>query len=831
MGDIESNCEASGESSRLLSRKEESLALGSLYSGGMSRQYSESFPSTSTHNVPFKEERIEARYDLIDFTRFHTHSARIFEVIARGDDKALSDLLNKCTTEVHSIDSKGNTALHHVVASACREGDWNDSFYQCIKLLMSCEQMKINMPNKNGYTAIGLAAHHLHKKCMELMLKHPSFDRLYLDYYTGDRETTVREIIVENYPELQSLLPAPLIERLDSSDRCIQLLAALQGNKHKIFHENIRDLPNHNPWYDEPYHSSLLEIACQMKNRKEFVKILLDKGADPNIKNRVTGMPLIHATARSGNFEVLEVLLQKKGIDLSLKDHEERTILHWLAGVSEGKLGDKQKIEKCFKLLLESNYIREKGIEDRDSLGNTPLYITVERGFRDRAKLLLSKGADVRVFERGSKILLSDSVSIVEEIFDDCLQHNDKPLTSKDIQLKLNYQSLTNIVPRIAESKLHGDLLTHPVISTFLSIKWEKARFIFILGIGFYVTFLLFLTVYILFSKPHNTLIDRGVAGNTTDLFSFNDRNITSGMNNSNFTSQTNNNSLGFLQIFLMISLILLSLRELQQLILHRWFYIKSLENWVEILLIISTFISCSGVAQGEVLKLHFSAVALLLGWFELLMLLGRLPLLSVQHEMLRTVSLTFLRYMMDYVTLLIAFALSFYILFSGSSEQGGTEMFANIPVSLLKTIVMFTGEFDTSSLSFDTLPYTSHVIFLLFVVLVAIVLLNLLNGLAVNDTGVIRKDVERLSLAARAKLISGIEELVNALPKCMKPSVELNEEMFVIYPNRRNRIGSDAVRSLINIISKKKINRPEFKRIGACFNRKCPGCKFYRKN
>jgi hypothetical protein len=186
-------------------------------------------------------------------------------------------------------------------------------------------------------------------------------------------------------------------------------------------------------------------------------------------------------------------------------------------------------------------------------------------------------------------------------------------------------------------------------------------------------------------------------------------------------------------------------------------------------------------------------------------MLSGRLPLLSVQHEMLRTVSVTFLSFMAGYVTLLIAFALSFYILFRGSSERDGAKMFANLPVSLLKTIVMFTGEFEASSLSFDTLPYTSHVIFLLFVVLVAIVLLNLLNGLAVNDTGVIRKDAERLSLAARAKLISRIERLVNALPNCKKTFVELKEEMFVIYPNRRNRIGSTAVRSLIDIIRKKR--------------------------
>jgi ankyrin repeat protein len=753
--------------------------------------------------LPLQEERIGVGVDRKGFKRFQRYFPRIFDVVTRGDDKRHCNLVINSTTEFNSVDSKGNTALHHAVASACRKGDWDDSVYKCIDLLMSCGQLKVNMPNKNGYTAIGLAVHQLHRKCIEHMLKHRSADRLHLDYCPGDRESTVREIIVEIYPELQPLLPVPLKESLESTNTDKKLLAALQHNKYDVF---LKHLSQTNPtaYYGEPYHSSLLEMACQMKNRKQFVEILLENGTDSNIKNRVTGMPLIHATARSGNFEVLQLLLENERIDASLKDNEERTILHWLAGVNEGKPGDKEKIEKIFSLLLESSCIR-KDIDDRDSLGNTPLYIAVESGFRDRAKLLLSKGADVRVFESGSKILLSDSVSIVNEILDDCLEDNKKPLTSKDLQVKLNYRPFVNIVPHITESGLHRDLLTHPVMSTFLTVKWENVRFFFFLNVAFYVIFLCFLTVYILYSEPYKTVNDEGAASNTTGPFSSNDSNITSGINDSNFTSQPNRNTLRFLQNFLMIALFLLTLREMQQLIVHRWVYIKLLHNWLEIMLIVSTFISCSGVAVSAEVIRHSSAIALFLGWSELLLLSGRLPLLSVQHEMLRTVSVTFLRFMAGYVTLLIAFALSFYILFKGSAEQGGPEMFANPPVSLLKTIVMFTGEFDASDLSFDTLPYTSHVIFLLFVVLVAIVLLNLLNGLAVNDTGVIRKDAEILSIAARAKLISRIEGFVNALPKCMKPSVELTEEMFVIYPNRRNIIGSAAVRSLIHIISKKR--------------------------
>jgi hypothetical protein len=165
---------------------------------------------------------------------------------------------------------------------------------------------------------------------------------------------------------------------------------------------------------------------------------------------------------------------------------------------------------------------------------------------------------------------------------------------------------------------------------------------------------------------------------------------------------------------------------------------------------------------------------------------------------------------MVGYVPLLIAFALAFYILFKESVEPDGTKQFSTILLSMTRTIVMFSGEYDASELSFDILPYTSHLIFLLFVVLVAIVLLNLLNGLAVNDTEQITKVSETLSLESRVRLLSRIEGLVNALPKLMKPDIKLKEEMFIIYPNQWNRIGSAAVQSLLCIISEK--TKPEGK-------------------
>jgi hypothetical protein len=256
---------------------------------------------------------------------------------------------------------------------------------------------------------------------------------------------------------------------------------------------------------------------------------------------------------------------------------------------------------------------------------------------------------------------------------------------------------------------------------------------------------------------------------------------------------------------FLMGLLFLLFLREAFQVYVYRMMYIRSLENWLELPLIIFTFTSCFGVMDSIQIKRHFFAFAIVLGWFELVLLLGRLPQLSVHTEMLKTVISTFLSFMKGYVVVLVAFALGFYIIFKRNVEVDDADLFDNPFISLLRTIVMFTGEFDASNLPFDTLPGTSHVIFVLFVFLVAIVLLNLLNGLAVGDTKEIRKKAETLSLVTRAKLITSTFYVFDTLPQSMNISLKLKKEMFVFYPNSPNQIGSTDLRSLQRIITKKR--------------------------
>jgi ankyrin repeat protein len=645
---------------------------------------------------------------------------------------------------------------------------------------------------------MGCAVHQLDETFVKSMLKHPLAHLLHLDYYPGDSEYTVREIIKQSFPDLEPLLPAPLMASLYSPNRNKRLLAALQRNDHNSFAENLSaEVPN--PWYGEPYYSSLLEIACQTKDKKCFVEDLLLRGADTNTKNRVTGMPLIHATARSGNLDMLEKLLNESTLDINVKDNENRTILHWWARVSEKNPDDKKRLENCFNLILKKDFDIKRGFKDKDSSGNTPFSTAVDREYRDRIILMLDTSSDDTASAHINQVLESADRSFLEAILDYCFESNNEPINSKDLEVKLKSHALLNMTYFAVDSS-HKDLLKHPVLSIFVNLKWKKLQYFFFINVIFYVTFLAFLTAYILFSEFCNIRNNRGDANNTDGLLNHNDSIVTCGM-----TDETRYNTSQRLRIILMVLLVLLFVREVCQLVVYCMDYIKSKENWLELLLICFTFTSCSGLVESIQVNRHLFAIAILLGWFELVLLLGRLPAFSVQTEMLKRVSLTFLSYMARYIVLILAFAFSFYIIFKENVEGENHVLFTNPLISILKTIVMFTGELEAIQLPFHTLPGTSHVIFLLFTFLVAMILLNLLNGLAVGDTGKVREDAETLSLVARERLIKSILRVNFALPYFKKRYLVLPDKKYVLYPNKTNNTGSIDLVSLKTLINEKR--------------------------
>ena len=98
---------------------------------------------------------------------------------------------------------------------------------------------------------------------------------------------------------------------------------------------------------------------------------------------------------------------------------------------------------------------------------------------------------------------------------------------------------------------------------------------------------------------------------------------------------------------------------------------------------------------------------------------------------------------------------------------------------AVVKTMIMFVGEIEFGDLPIDRPSCYLYVI--LFIFVVVIILMNLLNGLAVDDIGKIREDAEWLALSSKinnlylmekSEIFSGtfsffLEKLLWGIPKC----------------------------------------------------------------
>merc|ERR1719189_767987 len=78
--------------------------------------------------------------------------------------------------------------------------------------------------------------------------------------------------------------------------------------------------------------------------------------------------------------------------------------------------------------------------------------------------------------------------------------------------------------------------------------------------------------------------------------------------------------------------------------------------------------------------------------------------------------------------------------------------------------MTMFVGELEFSDIpvSLDSpFKYLNYIFFLSFVFLIVVVLMNLLNGLAVSDTGAIQEQAEIYSYLSRVETISYLESVL----------------------------------------------------------------------
>ncbi len=181
----------------------------------------------------------------------------------------------------------------------------------------------------------------------------------------------------------------------------------------------------------------------------------------------------------------------------------------------------------------------------------------------------------------------------------------------------------------------------------------------------------------------------------------------------------------------------------------------------------------------------HAAAIGVFLVWGELMLMIGRLPTFGIYVQMFTTVAKNFSKFLAAYFCLLVAFALSFSVLFPNYQSFN-----VNPPAAIVKTLVMMAGEIEYENFIYENgnaiYDVTGHVMIMIFVVLVSIILMNLLVGLAVSDIQVCSVvysiSLGKTSLSIRFRLLFFMHNL-NFKGKEISAfvSVEITDNVYII--------------------------------------------------
>jgi len=120
-------------------------------------------------------------------------------------------------------------------------------------------------------------------------------------------------------------------------------------------------------------------MAAALKGHKEVVKLLIEKGADPNMID-CDEYAALHYAVSMGHNDVIQMLLDN-GADPNMTDCDEYAALHCAA-----RMGHNDVIRMLLDIGADPNISNEHG--------ETPLHMAVISGYKNTAVLLLSNGAN-----------------------------------------------------------------------------------------------------------------------------------------------------------------------------------------------------------------------------------------------------------------------------------------------------------------------------------------------------------------------------------------------------------------------------------------------------
>ena len=284
---------------------------------------------------------------------------------------------------------------------------------------------------------------------------------------------------------------------------------------------------------------SLLQKACEY-GLTDFSSMLLEQGANPNQTVSECGTAPLLFTAYHGHVDLLDLFINHKissiestnTADFSVIERTSgESLLHHLLNIPnriEKSPEDMKNYEKCLDLILDCEDTRVqneilKVINHKDSRQNVPLHYATNLWPQTIVRKLLERGANVGIKNVWDELPISKILPETMEDFlnEQCLRSNGHPVTSEDLEMIFDYSFLappmdeemsereqqelidrqalpeTECLWYMGQLKTHRHLLKHPVVTSFLWLKWQKIRGYFHRNLRFYLLFVTALTWYI----------------------------------------------------------------------------------------------------------------------------------------------------------------------------------------------------------------------------------------------------------------------------------------------------------------------------------------------
>lgn len=393
---------------------------------------------------------------------------------------------------------------------------------------------------------------------------------------------------------------------------------------------------------------------------------------------------------------------------------------------------------------------------------NTDKNLGKNFGFLFMKKALLTGYEEVvlKLFQNGYKIdstndagesflTVCKSPEMLKRVLDNSvsIDHSQEP----KINLKIDYRFLklaekvrtASTLQLIQHNKQFTPLINHPALSTYIEIKYKKFQALHSLNFSiFFILLLLQMASVLLYiSYNHQWRYALSLAYSICPIY--------------------------------------VLIRECIQIkSFYGLNYIRSNENWVEILLVFFGSLGILAMFTDEEVALKgVTGFFMIFAITELLFLLAKISTQTrVTMKMFSAVANIYLKLSLLILIVVCGFGYSFYLIFAlPVDKHNNAEDYNNFQgarYAFVKTLIMLTGEFDASNLLL--LDFHKFVFTVIFV-LVAVTIFNFLNALAFGEIASLKSSADFEILREKLRKVcsyEGIFDRTNFRFKCLDKTI-----------------------------------------------------------